>query len=367
MSKSSSSHLPGHMVFLMGFASALAAIALGAWLALRIVGHKSVPSGSGLRVSARAEIAEPPWGLLEAIRIPLVNAEDIDLTANQLMSPPRWFFECKREQLIAYLMSANLRARERGILLDQRYWTIHTNGCEIAPPESVVLTLDPASRARIYAVLAHSELNPAQRSPYRFAAGRFREKLQAIGLESFEIGRLEQLAYTNASSICLADLGIAKKVLREHSFEEFMEMIYSTPAYNVRLRVSPQSDINALAAYWGRGGREKQITPLLKSLANVPGGAGINIIALLPEFARNRVYTFPTTWDDATIGRQDCAFTAMNFFNHTINTNFLNPDVIQQTLACEYQPAGDRPLFGDLVQLVDAEGRIFHMSVFLAD
>jgi hypothetical protein len=99
----------------------------------------------------------------------------------------------------------------------------------------------------------------------------------------------------------------------------------------------------------------------------VPGGGSISIIALLPEFARNRLYTFPATWDDATMNRQDCAYTAMNFFNRVADTNFLDPDAIQRTLVRDYLPVGDRPMFGDLVQLADAKGMIFHMSVFLAD
>jgi len=352
---------------MLGFASAIAAIALGAWLALRVF-----PPGQSIQASAKnfpdhAGSVESPWGRLEAQRIPLASLDDVDLTANHLLDPPRWFFTCTPEHLVRYLMSADLRAHERALLLDQRHWKIHTNGCEIAPPESVVYALDPASRERIYAVLAQNELNPAQHSPYRFTPGRFKEHLQAIGMEGFEISRLEQLTYTNATSVCLADLGIAKKLLRNSSFEEFLELIYSTPAYTVRLRVAPGSNIGALAAYWGRGGREKQITPLLRSLANVPGGATISILALLPEFARNRLYTFPSTWDDPTAVRQDCAFTAMNFFNHSPDTNCLDPDYVQRTLARDYLPVSNQPIFGDLVQLMDTQGRIFHMSVFLAD
>lgn len=358
--------VPWHWVFLTGFTTALVAISLGAWLALKFLGQDTVQQSHRRSL---AQAGQVPWGILETEKIPLVNSEDIDLTANQLMAAPRWHFDCKPEQLVQYLMAADLRARERGILLNQRYWTIGTNGCEIAPPESVVLSLEPASRARIYAILAKSALNPAQRSPYRFAPGQFRDHLQAIGFQNFEIARLERLSYTNATSLCLADLGIAKKILRERSFEEFLEMIYSTPAYNVRLRVPASADIAALARYWGRGGREKQITPLLRSLANVPGGGSINIMALLPEFARNRLFTFPESSDDTELSRQDCAFTAMNFFSPQADTNFLNPDYIQQKLLNDYLPVpqGEPPTFGDLVQLVDGEGRIFHMSVFLAD
>src|SRR5690349_16473551 len=90
-----SRRLPWPVVFLGGFLCALATFALGAWLALRIVGHNNVSQDSWLRVAQASGTAVPPWGQLETLRIPLVNAEDIDLTANRLMSPPRWFFECQ--------------------------------------------------------------------------------------------------------------------------------------------------------------------------------------------------------------------------------------------------------------------------------
>ena len=99
----------------------------------------------------------------------------------------------------------------------------------------------------------------------------------------------------------------------------------------------------------------------------MPGGASISISSLLPEFARDRLYTFPGAWDEPTVARQDCAYTAMNFFNRNGDTNFLDPPYVQQILLRDYVPAEGEPTFGDLIQLADDKGIIFHMSVYLAD
>ena len=350
--------------FILGAFCALGAVALGAWL------HKHF--SPNLRFAAneltqRLDHRAGPWGELDALKIPLASIDEIAQMADERSGKPHWVFEnCTKSQLIRYFQAADLRSRERAVLLNQRYWTTRSNGCEISPPESVVYALDQGSRTRLYAVLAKSEFNSAQRWPFRFAANRFQDDLRGIGLEGAEIMRLENLTYSNATTVCLADLGIAKRILKKSSFENFVELLYSTPAYRLRVHVNPDSDADALAAYWGRGGREKQIRPLLKSLTHVPGGAHLNVLALLPEFARDRLYTYPDDRDDPNAARQDCAYTALNFFNRVEDTNYLSPQFVQKTLMRDYAPVEGGLTFGDLVQLADEKGMIFHMAVYLA-
>ena len=96
------------------------------------------------------------------------------------------------------------------------------------------------------------------------------------------------------------------------------------PAYLLRLRLDPECNLDEIIHYWGRGGREKLIAPLLTSIARVPGGGSINISYLLPTFARLRVYTYPVDWSSQRVEEQDCVFSALNFFNDNLNTNLFN-------------------------------------------
>jgi hypothetical protein len=135
----------------------------------------------------------------------------------------------------------------------------------------------------------------------------------------------------------------------------------------LRLRVTPDSDVNALVKYWGKGGREKLIAPLLTSLAKVPGGAAFNISYFLPTFPRLRLYTYPYTWNDQAACKEDCFFTSMNFFNETPDTNFFDRVYTAKVLHSDYVPVRQHPSFGDVVALSSAKGDIFHTCIYIAD
>ena len=61
----------------------------------------------------------------------------------------------------------------------------------------------------------------------------------------------------------------------------------------MKLRITPDSDIPALTAYWKGSWRAKDIVPLLQSLTEVPGGATIDVAQLLPPFAGNTLIPIP--------------------------------------------------------------------------
>jgi hypothetical protein len=318
--------------------------------------------------SAPARAPEPaPWGELEAREFPLADAEETAPEYAPLMAPPRWFFESTTaEQLARYFRALDVRHRDQHLLLDPRYLKVTSRGCEITPPESTVYALDSINRARIYAALARSESNQAQRAAILLPAGNLEGRLAAMGLTRRQIDHLEHLTYTNGGMICLADLGIARKVLGAEAFDRMIEILYSIPAYRLRLVVPEHADVDRLAAYWGRGGREAEIRPLLKSLARVPGGADISIAHFLPDFARLRLYRYPEERDGPTAAKQDCIFTAMNFFNGVADTNFLDGHHVEHALETDYMPVTEAPLFGDIVILQDKASKIIHMCVYIA-
>ncbi|TAL04010.1 MAG: hypothetical protein EPO07_05455, partial [Verrucomicrobia bacterium] len=198
----------------------------------------------------------PPWGELEAVEFPLADASQLDLANDQHMLPPRWFFGgATKLQLIRFLMTCDLSSRERRYLLDRTNWKVTSGGIEISPPESIVYALSSYSREKIYSVLASNPKNIPQTKPLRLPIWGMEEHLIERGFTPIEVARLRQLSYTNANRLCLADLGITKKVLGDPAFDDLLEYFYATPAYQLRLHISKDSDADELAAYWGKGGR----------------------------------------------------------------------------------------------------------------
>jgi hypothetical protein len=309
-----------------------------------------------------------PGGNIEAVEIPLASPDGVFPDRTVRLESPKWFFEdCSESRLARFFSSCDLRPVERRMLLDTRYWEITSNRIVISPPEQLIWSLTPQSRRQIYSVLAKNPANFPQCFPFRFPLHGFDQKFRNSGLPIEQVQRLLALTYTNSDFLCFTDLQAAKAVLRPSEFQELVEILYELPAYILRLRVKPDSDVDALVRYWGKGGREKMIAPLLNALTKVPGGTVFNVSYLLPPFARLRLYTYPYTWNDPTAGRQDCFFTSMNFFNETPNTNFFDGDYTAKVLCSDYVPVRGAPTFGDVVTLVNAAGQAFHACVYIVD
>jgi hypothetical protein len=139
------------------------------------------------------------------------------------------------------------------------------------------------------------------------------------------------------------------------------------PAYILHLELNSDSDVQGLVNYWGKGGREKLIAPLLSSLARVPGGGSINISYFLPTFARLRLYTYPESWNDDSVTKQDCVFTSLNFFNERPDTNLFDLAYREKYINEQYFAVKEDPSFGDLVVLLNEQDEVFHACVYIAE
>jgi hypothetical protein len=343
---------------------------LGTYLAIRF-GH-----GFGwARLAGQCQVAakeQPlkiePWGRIEAFEMPFANPNGVYPDRAQRMQRPKWFFEGATESSVErFIQTCALPRLHKRILLDKQYWTLSTNGCTITPPDQLLWFLTPRSREQIYTLLGKWPINYPQALPFHFSDQGFDARMQNSGLPLGAIQRVEQLTYHKWGELCFSDLETAEDLLQPAEFQSLLEALYAIPAYSLRLQVDAESDIAALVKYWGRGGREKRIAPLLKALAKVPGGETISITSFLPPFARLRLYTYPDAWSEATATNQDCFFSALNFFNETPDTNFLSQAYVQQVLETQYVPAKDSPLLGDLFVLFNPDQQPVHVCVHIVE
>lgn len=324
-------------------------------------------------VSAAPEPIQKPsraWGTVEALKIPFADDQHIFPDREARMQPAQWFFEnFSLAQLNEFLVACGLSPEEQAELRDHSRIEMATNGCLVHPSETFVRTLRSDLRGRIYSVLGKSEYNYAQRFPFRFAPDDFESRFDGSGLSVEKLAAIRTLTYSDQGDLCFADVQLLPQFLLPDEVERATEWLYRFPAYRLRLRLSTDSNVDALVKYWGRGGREDRIRPLISSLARVPkdGGAAINISYLLPSFARLRLYSFPNAWSDPDAGRQDCFWSSMNFFNDQPDAAFLKGDHVKEVLKTSYHLVRGEPKFGDLVTLLDRNGNGLHMCVYLAD
>jgi hypothetical protein len=139
----------------------------------------------------------------------------------------------------------------------------------------------------------------------------------------------------------------------------------------VNLYVDEHSNLDALANYWGRGGRVNQVRPYLESLSKVPGGEKFSIRGVLPPFAQTRLFTYPVPSQNPVEQQRDCHWSAMNFFNTTPNDSFsANPMAVEQEIHDHYHEVYANFQFGDAVLFYTRNGenmKIFHTAIYLAE
>ena len=316
-------------------------------------------------------LSKGPWGILDELPIPLGNQVDLFVDRPERLRPANWFFEhYTKGKLEKLLNSCNLTKAQWALLQKTNVVTIAPNGIMLAPPDEFVWSLNPFARGKLYEALGEFAANYTQNSPFCFAPGRFRERMAATGLPPDQQTRISSLLYTNNGVLCFSDLQLLPGILNSNELDQVSEALYRVPAYRLRLRVYPDSDIEALVSYWGHSGREKFIRPMLESLAKVPNrtnGTSVNISFLLPPTARLRLFTYPNAWAGSEAERQDCFWTALNFFHNPPDPKYLDGRRSEESLELEYQPISTGPAFGDLIVLLGKNGNGIHACVYVAD
>jgi hypothetical protein len=137
------------------------------------------------------------------------------------------------------------------------------------------------------------------------------------------------------------------------------------PVLLVRLRVGPETDVDRILNYWGRSIQVRETRPLLESIKRQPDGGNMSLAYLLPQFARDRLYTFPSP--SQTNGpMRDCQWSTMNFFNATPDDRFTDSAYTTRYLASNYIQIAEPSSYGDVVVILHDRGTAIHSAVYLA-
>jgi hypothetical protein len=327
----------------------------------------STSINGGKRPENAPKTPAKPWGNLDYGGLSL-EPDELFLGATRPSPTSRWIFEnYSPQQLTELFNSCGLTAPQKAVLLDTNRWELLTNGCAVPVPDEVVLGLSKTANQRLYPILARAPANVAQYYPFRFPLRGFAERFARRGLSSQTLDTIRRLTYTNGGLLCFSAAQPLRSALPTNEFRTFVRALYGVPTLRMQLRLHPGCDIEALVKYWGKGGREKAIRPLLESSARIPEGATINVAYLFPPFARLRLYTYPDPATDPAAAREDCYYTALNFFNDQPDARFMDSRNTREEILAHYQQTQDGPEFGDLLALLDQAGNAVHICVYVAD
>ena len=321
-----------------------------------------VPRAAG-KSRASDKGSNPPWG--DLVITPMVLDRPDEFLDNQAAPAPaiRWSFpKYSAVELGEFIRSCELSDRQKASLLDTNHWQPGTNGWRIWPPRELVRELGESARARIYSVLAQSPENP-QCFPFTCREDRFDEMFEGCDLSREKVAMVRQLCYRNHGLLYFADGQLFELMSSSNETRCLFATLLRVPTMLVKLKITADTDINALIRYWDTGGRAKDLRPLMNALARMPGGGSLNISYFLPPTPRLNLYTYPRFTNGLPL---DCFWTSFNFFEEKPGYRLGDQEYADHLLHSDYSPVlGDKRL-GDVLILVE-DGYALHACVFIAD
>lgn len=351
---------------------------LGGWLAFRGSARSAPASPATPRAvlapgsSTGSDVmtcAPGPWGSIQYVRILIEPpAEFIPTVAADVEVPPWVFVGYSEDRLSALWRDAGLSAADQAFLSDPRHRLGRADAIVVKPDRDFIINLNSASRAKIYAALGEFPENDQQLSPYRLHVSAAGEWLQDTGISADAMELTKRLMYQRGNTMCFSDDRIVIPTLRDATERKrYIKALSRKSAVLATLKVAPGENVAPLVAYWGRGGRSKDLDPLLESLAARPQGGTIDIAHLLPRFARTLLYTYPLPTEDPVELNHDCHWTAFNFNSDQPDEKFADADVIRKTMKERYRPVIGDPALGDIIMFTRPDGVVLHSCIYIAD
>ena len=205
-------------------------------------------------------ISSKPWGDFEYTKLPLEEPRGFLPNTLRPLGALRWFFAGSSQGQVEDLFNnCGLTEEQRRTLSDSHCWQVSSNGCYVFPPSKLVLEIRRTARERIYSVLADSPINSAQYHPFRFRPDGFEEWFADTGLGPAQLEVLRKLIYNQGGSLCFCDGAIVQALFSTNDFNRLVKSLYGERTFLMRLRVAPETDIDALVRYWDISNAQKLV------------------------------------------------------------------------------------------------------------
>ncbi len=328
-------------------------------------------TADALPIGVERPASDGPWGHLQLTPIvisPPLEYVPADWGRN---APAEWVFpEATPELVTAFLASVGLSPEQITQLSPRTRRESRLNGVVIAPPSELVRALSPDVRARLYTQLSKSTLNFDQAQSFRFLGQSAHDWFGGSLMSPATRQLVEPLLYQDGDFLHFADIeSIRSQIASPLERQYLAKSLLRNSTVLVRLSVDALEDVDALAAYWGVGGRRTDIRPLLESISDANDNRLVDIVHLLPVFARNHLYRYPKiqTIDLTRPLLANCLWSSLNFFGDEPDDRYLDVNYALNALRTEYYVVEHGYQLGDVVALVDDEGDLFHVAVHLAD
>lgn len=313
----------------------------------------------------------PPgaWGHLEVVPIVIEPPDEFIFISQQMSHPAGWNFSGYSPVALASLFAASeLPPVARNWLMNTQHWEVAASRIILRPPPAVLLELGEPARRRLYEVLALCGGNPLHESPLSFRVGSDADWFRAAGLSKSTITLTKSLLYARGNAWCLSDWPLVLQQMEsQEERHRFLKVTGRQSTVLLRLKLGERSNVDKLVDYWGHGGRNKDIRPLIQSLTQVSGGVALDVVHLMPRFARSRIYNYPYPVEKGSASiTPNCFWSAMNFFNDQPDDLLVEPDLMRARLERDFFGIEEPSRLGDMILLSRSDGTLVHAAVFVA-
>lgn len=337
------------------------------------VARNTVPAGSPYAVDTKEQLSDlqsGPWGTLLTRDIQLERPVEY-LTEEVLdPQPQKWIFNgMKADAVKQFFLQKGLTASQVEEAFKPQTYSEKPAGTELVPSEDFLLSITSEQRSKFYPALAGAGVNLYLDFPYIFPGDQFEGVCTDARLNPEDVNLLKRLAYPNGTATQLADYQfLLNQIPTAERRIELTRTLSRQSAVLARLAILPDTDIDKIAAYWGKmsGVRFTDIRPLMESLKQLPGGGNISLLYLLPKFARERLYTFPLP-SQAGDPTMDCHWSTFNFCNDPPDNRFNDPNFAVEYIRKNFYQIATPSLYGDIVLLMNDKQEVKHSAVFIAD
>jgi hypothetical protein len=329
--------------------------------------HAGAPAADG---ESTIKAKPGPWGELEYYTV-FLEATTTQLKHSELTTyDTEWNFVGYTDDQVAKLFeTTEMPATVRAELLERTKWRYPDKMVTVVPSTQALLGLTPEARVAIYSVLTRWEEDPYHHEPCVVAAHSVREWLQHEDLPEDVLAAIEKTSYHRGKLLVFADTPLVLRMVQtEEERLKIRKALTRTPTLVVNLRVTPETDLAAVANYWGGGKYTEDILPFLQANAESGVVHSLGIGRLLPPIARQLLYTFP----DSSFGKSgyypDCHWTSLNFANRDALDRLADPPMATAYVLQNYTKVQGPYRHGDVIFLMDgATGNAIHSCVYLAD
>jgi hypothetical protein len=315
-------------------------------------------------------VHDGPWGTLVERQIHLERPVEYLTDEVSKPQPEIWKFNGLNPDAVKALLAKDgLTAAQIAAACAPDCIREEKPGTMLNPSADFLLSLDAATRGRLYIALAGMNISLYFDYPFIFPGDSIESIYTDPRLNPDDVKLLKRLVYANDGARQLSDYEMLMCQIPTAERRVAMARSLSRQsAVFAGLRITPDTDIDKLASYWGNipNVRLTNIRPLMEALKALPEGGDLRLYYVMPKFARDRLYTYPLPSQSGD-PIMDCHWTTFNFSSDTPDNRFNENDYAVQYIKKNYYQISAPSQYGDILLLLNDKNEVKHSAVFLAD